>query len=597
LEGEMSGLRYPFCALLSLMTWLGSAAYAQQVPNETAEINLRKSVVVREFGGKPVSGEERQIGRGDSLWRILVQEKGLPERSFRSYLVIIGGLNPEIKNLDVLRVGDKIFIPLRFSDASGGSSAADAQATASAQAAGEQTVEYRVRAGESLYGIIRDRFKLTDERKVAQYVVLIKDLNPHRKRTWDSLQEGEIIRLPVVEGSGLAKSTPDQFAASGAAASRRPLVGAGGPGRDIARSADPERVLRSPARENMPILVKVIHATGNQIQQSGEEVIALPDERVRFDRANYPVIYNAALRQKLVVDRDGKLPLSLKTKLNDPRIGTPVLSMGDGVTIENAVRQMLIGFGYQPLPNERPVVVQQSGIAFEAKGHWMALAPATSNTMQELVVISLSETANPIPEYLAAELAKQGLHLRNVVLSNTQSDAAPTVLSPRASVRAAVKQWPAGKIELLDAVLTSLGVPFKREEMFTVELSAGLRVETRVDRMIQADGKWAAIFFRRGDPETFRALHERHGIKAIGLDLAPLSSRDLISRVLELTGQAAAYSEHRFPLAPGSAAATTALTAWGFQLEKKGMFVTDRQIPPGLHQFFFEKGLDIIYFR
>jgi hypothetical protein len=577
------------------MTWLGAVAYAQQVPNETTEINLRKSVVVREFGGKPVSGEERQIGRGDSLWRILVQEKGLPERSFRSYLVIIGGLNPEIKNLDVLRVGDKIFIPLRLSDASGGFSATDAQATASAQAAGEQTVEYRVRAGESLYGIVRDRFRLTDERKVAQYVALIKDLNPHRKRTWDSLQEGEIIRLPVVEGSGLAKSTPDQFAR--VTESGRPLVGAGAPGRDVARSADPEWVLHSPARENMPILVKVIHATGNQIQQSGEEVIALPDERVRFDRANYPVIYNAALRQKLVVDRDGKLPLSLKTKLNDPRIGTPVLSMGDEVTIENAVRQMLIGFGYQPLPNERPVVVQQSGIAFEAKGHWMALAPATSNTMQELVVISLSEIANPIPEYLAAELAKQGLHLRNVVLSSTQSDAAPTVLSPRARVRAAAKQWPAGKIELLDAVLTSLGVPFKREEMFTVELSAGLRVETRVDRMIQADGKWAAIFFRPGDPETLRALHERHAIKAIGLDLASLSSRDLISRVLELTGHAVAYSEHRFPLAPGSAAATAALKAWGFQLDKKGMFVTDRQIPPGLHQFFFEKGLEIIYFH
>ncbi|HEU5462929.1 MAG TPA: hypothetical protein VFV82_02305, partial [Candidatus Binatia bacterium] len=305
----MSGLRYTCWALFSVMTWRGAVAYAQQVPNEITEINLRKSVVVREFAGKPVSGEERQIERGDSLWRILVQEKGLPERSFRSYLVIIRGLNPEIKNLDVLRVGDKIFIPLRLSDASGGSSATDAQAAASAQAAREQTFEYRVRAGESLYAIIRDRFKLTDERKIAQYVVLIKDLNPHRKRTWDSLQEGEIIRLPVVEsGSGLAKSTPDQFAASGAAASGRPWVGDGGPGRDVARTADPERVLRSPARGNMPILVKVIQAIGNQIQQSGEEVIALPDERVSFDRANYPVIYNAALRQKLVIDQDGKLP-------------------------------------------------------------------------------------------------------------------------------------------------------------------------------------------------------------------------------------------------------------------------------------------------
>jgi hypothetical protein len=27
------------------------------------------------------------------------------------------------------------------------------------------------------------------------------------------------------------------------------------------------------------------------------------------------------------------------------------------------------------------------------------------------------------------------------------------------------------------------------------------------------------------------------------------------------------------------------------------MFLTDRQIPPVLHRFFFEKGFDIVYFR
>jgi hypothetical protein len=29
----------------------------------------------------------------------------------------------------------------------------------------------------------------------------------------------------------------------------------------------------------------------------------------------------------------------------------------------------------------------------------------------------------------------------------------------------------------------------------------------------------------------------------------------------------------------------------------KAMFVTDRQIPPELNRFFFEKGMEIVYFR
>ena len=74
---------------------------------------MRKSINTANYQGREVEGEDRQIGRGDSLWRILVEEKGVPGKTFRSYVVIIRGLNPQLKNLDVLRVGDKIFIPLR----------------------------------------------------------------------------------------------------------------------------------------------------------------------------------------------------------------------------------------------------------------------------------------------------------------------------------------------------------------------------------------------------------------------------------------------------------------------------------------------------
>ena len=63
------------------LTGLGGSAVAQDRAQQeqagTAEISLRKSVGVREFQGRQISGEERQIGRGDSLWRILVEVKGV----------------------------------------------------------------------------------------------------------------------------------------------------------------------------------------------------------------------------------------------------------------------------------------------------------------------------------------------------------------------------------------------------------------------------------------------------------------------------------------------------------------------------------------
>ena len=80
----MSGsLRISVGLLATLVIGLAHAQSQPAAPRtEAAEINLRKSVVVREYQGRQVSGEERQIGRGDSLWRILVEEKGVGERSF-----------------------------------------------------------------------------------------------------------------------------------------------------------------------------------------------------------------------------------------------------------------------------------------------------------------------------------------------------------------------------------------------------------------------------------------------------------------------------------------------------------------------------------
>src|SRR4026209_2125080 len=80
----------------------------------------------------------------------------------------------------------------------------------------------------------------------------------------------------------------------------------------MSRRVDSAEAMRAPARENLPLFMKVAEATGNEVQLTGEESVTLPDGTVRFDKGKYPVIYNAVLRQKVVIDPDGKIPASLK---------------------------------------------------------------------------------------------------------------------------------------------------------------------------------------------------------------------------------------------------------------------------------------------
>lgn len=594
--------KFPVLLLATGLAVASVQAQEQAAPRaDAAEINLRKEVRVREYQGRQISGEERQIGRGDSLWRILVEEKGVPERRFRSYLVVIRGLNPQIKNLDILRAGDKVFIPIRLGDVEEATPRTEAARVEAIPAGSGRTVNYRVKAGESLYRILREQFKLSEERKVAQYASLVKDLNPQRKGEWDTLREGEILRLPAIDridsaqkDSGKGQPPPGSSQGLGS-----PVVEALPikPSVPSSSSSLVEQAMRSAARENMDLFVKVVQATGNEVQLSGEEVVSLPDGNVRFDKNTFPVVVNSALRQRVVIDPDGKIPASIKAKLNDPRIGTPVVPMANGLSIAEAVRQLLISIGYQPLPADRPVVVQEAGITFEAKGNWMALAPAVSNKPQEVIVINLTGRANEVPEYLTAELAKRGVHLRDVVLAQASHAVVP--ISSQSQLRNAgpAKQLPKDKRDLVDALLLWFQIPFGVAENISVELRDGLRMETRVDRLFELDGRRTAVFFRRTDPVIRQALQEKHNTRSFELEIDSLSSRDVIFQVLSLLGDQAAYSEHRFAAAEGSAPDRLTLKAWGFNVKKKPMFVTDRQISPALQRFFFEKGLEIVYFQ
>ena len=564
--------------------------------SDQPELNLRKSVKSRDYQGRQYEGEERQIGRGDSLWRILVEEKGLSGQKFRSYLVVIHGLNPQLKNLDVLRVGDKIFVPLRFEQV--GDSRRLAEPAERTQGEAGATISYRVKAGEHLYQILREQLKLTEERKLAQYYSLVKDLNPQRK-DWDTLLEGEVIRLPVLGGRDLAsgenskipplKRSPETLAAP--ELKPQPEV------KTAAPPFDSRQALRSPAKENLALLASVMEAMGNEMRQNGEEAVNLKEGAARFERSAFPVVYNPTLRQRLIIDPDGKIPASLKAKLSDPNIATPVVAMVNGISIQDAVAQSLAALGYQSLPIDRPVVIQEEGVIVEAKGSWMVLAPEVSNKPQEVYVINLVNQASEIPDYLQNELAKKGLLVRDVVLPASNAQSARDQMDAPKLGAPPVKNLPRDKQELVDALLLAYGIMFGVGENLSVELNHGLRMEVRSDRVFELAGQRTGLFFHATDPEIRKSLQDKQGMKIVELDLKSLSTRELISRVLSLLGDQSTYREHRFSAASGLMQDRLTVKAWGFQLTKKPLFVTDRQIPGALQRFFFEKGLEIIYFQ
>src|SRR5918995_3904620 len=192
-----------FLALaLSTGMFVADALGQKQLDRAESQLTLRKSAETREYKGTTVQGENRRIGPGDSLWRILIQERGLAHGKFNQYVIVVQALNPQMKSASMLKVGDSVFIPMRLDEVLVAPSNVATAGKAANESFGKgSTTDYRVKRGNHLYQILREQLKVTDEKELAIYYALVKDLNPQRKE-WDLLQEGEIIQLPNTDQSG-----------------------------------------------------------------------------------------------------------------------------------------------------------------------------------------------------------------------------------------------------------------------------------------------------------------------------------------------------------------------------------------------------------
>jgi hypothetical protein len=569
--------------------------------NESGRLILQKTAQSREYQGREIEGEERRVGPGDSIWRILVKEKGLPENRFNQYLVIIRGLNPKIQNINVLRVGESIFIPLRPDESLTAPAATAKTEIERSPLARGATKDYRVKPGEHLYQILREQLDVSNDREVAQYYALVKDLNPERKN-WDALLGGDMIRLPSPGKSTEITTTERKSPATvESTQASRPLTAVDPPAGMVQIPSDKSsapRVLgldyarRLPARENLALLGQVIEVLGNQVRSEGQETLNFTDGTVRVDRAAYPVVYNPKLHQRIILDPDEKIPSSLKSKLKDPAVAATVVPLTRAASLQESVSQLLAHLGYQSLPVERPVVIQDAGVAIEARGNWMALAPEEKNKAQEVVVVTLTDDPRDIPDYLRRELSARGLHLKDILVSGSSNQSPDYGESTEPVV--AVKHWPREKGEFVDAVLLAFGVPFGVAEIFSVELGQGLRADVHCDRILERNGKRTGLFFQRLEPEIKKALQEREKIQVVELALSILPHKEIMARLSTVLGAQAVYREHRF--SASSSKDRLNISAWGFLLANRGLFVTDREIPQSLHRFFFEKGLEIVYF-
>ena len=546
---------------------------AQEAP---AQLEMRRSVKTREYQGQNVAGEERVVKPRDTLWRILVVEKGLSDKRFARYVFLVTQLNPNLKKADVLQVGDTLFIPIQPDEMLGLKSLAGAGPAPAIAADKDATIMYEVKSGDQLFKVLRDQAGIP-QAEIKGAIERAKTLNP-QKKNWDTLLVGEKLRLPA---RGAAAVPVEQAVAM--PGETRPV------GVDYGRKIS--------AQENLEVLQSVMSALGRQTQLDGEEVVKLKEGTVHIDRKAYPIVQSPG-GPRALLDMQNRITAALRAKMEADAPGLPVVSVKKGASLHETVASLLARLGFQSLPANQPVVIQDSGVAVQVKGEWMVTTPDDGGAMAQVMVVSLTDAPSQTPDYLKDYLSMKGMSLKEILLQRPNPTQAPTSASaatgdPNKSFR--IEKWPNAGPALVDALLADYGTTTTSGASVSVMLRDGIRMDTKADRMFEYSGKKVALSFRTLGEDMTKPMEQNDGMRVIELDLAKLPSRELVGRLLTALGESAAYREQRFP-ANDRAKERLTLAVSGYYLPERSLLITDRDIPKDLEPFFAEKGMRVVKF-
>jgi hypothetical protein len=566
---------------------LFSPAGAQQPPaksdqEQPAQLELRRTAKSREYQGKTVEGEDRVIRPRDTLWRILIQERGLSEKRFKRYVLLVGALNPNLKNPDVLQIGDTLFIPVQVDEILGLKAAietAEKAAAAKIAAEGASKDSYQVKPGDTLYKVLREQLGIDGLEALRRAAEQVRELNPGKKN-WDILLVGETIRLP----GGTARASVALPVVKTKVEEPMPVVGLDH-GRKIT------------VQENLDLLASVMKVLGQETSRDGEEVVPLREGTVHIDRSSYPIVQNPKKGQRVVLDMQSKISATLQSKLAAAGPGLPVVSVKKGASLHEAVTGLLSKLGFQSLPSNQPVVIQDGGVALQVKGEWMVMPPDESGAMPQVLVVSLTDAPGQTPDYLRDYLSHKGMNLKEILLPSPTSTATAPAASGAKPAEPRIETWPTDKMALVDTFLKDYGITFSSGGQFPVVLRDGIRLDAKVDRLFEYGGKKVALSFKPFGDELMTALQQSEAVRVVELDLAAASSRELIARLLAAVGESATYREQRFQANDRAAKDKLTLGVSGYYLPHRSLLLTDRQIPKELERFFGEKGLRVVRFQ
>lgn len=550
---------------------------------------IYKNYIVRYDRGWDILCEPYVVKKNDWILKIFRQKGEIAHKDFRDFNGIFKRLNPHIKDIDLIRPGQSIDIPLRKLEhgslpgqASGVVTIPFVALTEVSTVIKKHSKHYTVQKGDTVSRLLARKYGNYGSKSYLEGVKLFKAANPHVTNL-NRIYAGEKLYLPdpsirqkewyasMYNAQGKLKKTVNKKDGPPAPKERRP---------PLAKPV-PQRV-----KPKGP-LAEAAALTGGRLQNKGTYYLPRNGEKdFEMDLSKHPMLeFNQG--SKIVFTPNDKIMGIQKDEFKANWPQTKPISVDPQWTTEQYV-SAIFGTLEEGEQTTEELTFEQHGVRVAVRAKWTR----TESEGRKICITPISEPAQQTSESIRRYLEQNGIVLKEI-LPGGKAIEHTSEKQNRHSVKNVLALSPSSQRDFLKILSKALGFSYSPNTSITFPY-AGIQVEAFSNLISTQHGQEALVDF--GDLYGDAVI----SIEKTGLKVVQINADDTYDTIVQKLFSALSIDFEKHPTllaAQRSAEYNTAITIYGLLLltdENRRMLLTSATLHSAVTDMLSNQGIDVV---
>lgn len=561
---------------------------------------LYKNYVIIKDRGHDILCDPYTVRKNDWVLKVFRQKGEIAHKDFPLFLTIFKRINPQIKDVNTIRPGEQIYIPLRRikPDSMPGQETgvvtipfvtlSDAAPKIDTQHLQKEAKSYTIKRGDTVSKLISKHFAKYGTKSYKEGLALFKAMNPNIKNL-NLIFAGDSIYLPQPQMQQQQWYKPlvdkDDSPAQLSADAPRP--------RDIPRMPE-ERIKKAPPAPQTP-LARAAQTLGATLLDRGTYYLPRPGQNDLKLNLKVSPVMELGDGQRLVFPNTTRTKSAHLQQIQTYWNAADIIPITAATTTEQILDAVLQRNQTEDTP--KSVSFSEQGVVVNVQSQWIKTETDPSdNSLRYICISMIDEPAQRTPESIVRYLEQHGIVLKDTLKSRPVASSAPT---------APQKTYPVIDVATLDAsdakgivkaLLAQAGYPYSQKVAISFPY-AGMQIEAVSNLVLKPDGSSLLVDFGELYGDAPAAI-EKTGLKVIRI--LPTDSFTVIFEKLFKTIGATYTRNPTFFAAKRPAHINTSIMIPGFLLTtgaKKQLLIAATPIQYEVIRFFRQKQISIVQIK